>query len=41
MFAEMYSKDLSQKVKRGMRESIIKGNFIGGLSNNSLLMIGG
>ena len=30
MFAEMYSKDLSQKVKRGMRESIIKGNFIGG-----------
>lgn len=30
MFAEMYSKDLSQKVKRGIRESIIKGNFIGG-----------
>ena len=30
MFAEMYSKDLSQKVKRGMRESILKGNFVGG-----------
>lgn len=30
MFAEMYSKDLSQKVKRGMRESAIKGNFLGG-----------
>lgn len=30
MFAEMYSKDLSQKVKRGIKESIIKGNFIGG-----------
>lgn len=30
MFAEMYSKDLSQKVKRGIRESILKGNFIGG-----------
>lgn len=30
MFAEMYSKDLSQKVKRGMKESILKGNFIGG-----------
>ena len=30
MFAEMYSKDLSQKVKRGIRESIIKGNYIGG-----------
>ena len=30
MFAEMYSKDLSQKVKRGMRESILKGNFTGG-----------
>ena len=28
MFAEMYSKDLSQKVKRGIRESIIKGNYI-------------
>lgn len=30
MFAEMYSKDLSQKVKRGMRESVLKGNYIGG-----------
>ncbi|MBQ8468239.1 MAG: recombinase family protein [Clostridia bacterium] len=30
MFAEMYSKDLSQKVKRGMKESILKGNYIGG-----------
>ena len=30
MFAEMYSKDLSQKVKRGMRESALKGNFMGG-----------
>lgn len=30
MFAEMYSKDLSQKVKRGIKESVIKGNFIGG-----------
>ncbi len=30
MFAEMYSKDLSQKVKRGIRESLIKGNYIGG-----------
>lgn len=30
MFTELYSKDLSQKVKRGMRESILKGNFIGG-----------
>lgn len=30
MFAEMYSKDLSQKVKRGIKESILKGNFIGG-----------
>lgn len=30
MFAEMYSKDLSQKVKRGLHESIIKGNTIGG-----------
>lgn len=30
MFAEMYSKDLSQKVKRGMRESILKGNYLGG-----------
>lgn len=30
MFAEMYSKDLSQKVKRGMRENILKGEYIGG-----------
>lgn len=30
MFAELYSQDLSQKVKRGVRESILKGNFIGG-----------
>ena len=30
MFAELYSKDLSQKVKRGIKESIIKGNYIGG-----------
>lgn len=30
MFAEMYSRELSQKVKRGMRESLIKGNSIGG-----------
>lgn len=30
MMAEMYSQDLSQKVKRGIRESILKGNFIGG-----------
>ena len=30
MFAEIYSKDLSQKVKRGIKESILKGNFIGG-----------
>jgi len=30
MFAELYSKDLSQKVKRGMRESVLKGNFTGG-----------
>lgn len=29
-FAEMYSDDLSQKVKRGIKESILKGNFIGG-----------
>jgi DNA invertase Pin-like site-specific DNA recombinase len=27
--AEMYSTDLKQKVTRGLRESIIKGNFIG------------
>ena len=31
MFAEMYSKDLSQKVKRGMRENMLKGNFYGGI----------
>lgn len=30
MMAEMYSRDLSQKVKRGIKESILKGNFIGG-----------
>ena len=30
MFAEMYSKDLSQKVKRGMRENVLKGLSIGG-----------
>ena len=30
MFAELYSKDLSQKVKRGMRENKIKGLFNGG-----------
>lgn len=30
MMAEMYSTDLSQKVKRGRRESAIKGNFTGG-----------
>ena len=30
MMAELYSKDLSQKVKRGMKESAIKGNFLGG-----------
>lgn len=30
MIAEMYSMDLSQKTKRGMKESLIKGNFIGG-----------
>lgn len=30
LFAEMYLKDLSQKVKRGMRESMIKGNYLGG-----------
>ena len=29
--AEMYSVDLSQKVKRGIRESLIKNNFIGGI----------
>lgn len=30
MFAEMYSKELSQKVKRGIKESLNKRNFIGG-----------
>ena len=30
MMAEMYSQDLSQKVKRGMNESFLKGNFTGG-----------
>ena len=30
MMAEMYSTELGQKTKRGMRESMIKGNFIGG-----------
>ena len=30
MMAEMYSHDLSQKVKRGMNESFLKGNFTGG-----------
>lgn len=30
MMAEMYSQDLSQKVKRGIRESLLKNNFIGG-----------
>ena len=30
MFAEMYSRELSQKVKRGIRESLLKGNFLGG-----------
>ena len=29
-FGQWYSKDLSQKVTRGMRESILKGNFVGG-----------
>ena len=28
--AEYYSAELSQKVKRGIKESLIKGNFIGG-----------
>ena len=28
--AEYYSKELSQKVKRGVHESLLKGNFIGG-----------
>lgn len=30
MFAEMYIKDLREKVKRGMRENMIKGNYLGG-----------
>jgi len=30
MFAEMYSSDLSQKVKRGIKESLVKGNYLGG-----------
>ena len=30
MMAEMYSEDLSQKVKRGLKESRLKGNFVGG-----------
>ncbi|MBP3431783.1 MAG: recombinase family protein [Clostridia bacterium] len=30
MFAEMYSKDLSQKVKRGIRENSLKGLYSGG-----------
>lgn len=30
MVAEMFSKDLSQKVKRGMKESRLKGQFVGG-----------
>lgn len=32
IFASMYIKDLSQKTKRGMRESILKGNTIGGIA---------
>ena len=28
--AEYYSAELSQKVKRGIKESLIKGNYIGG-----------
>ena len=28
--AEYYSAELSQKVKRGIKESLLKGNFIGG-----------
>lgn len=31
--AEYYSKELGQKVKRGINESLIKGNFIGGSVN--------
>jgi len=30
MIAEMYSHDLSQKVKRGLKESALKGTFTGG-----------
>lgn len=30
MFAEMYIKDLREKVKRGMRENMIKGDYLGG-----------
>ncbi len=30
-FAQYYSAELSQKVKRGMRESYLKGNFTGGV----------
>lgn len=30
MIAEMFSADLSQKVKRGLKESRLKGNFVGG-----------
>ena len=32
-YAEYYSAELSQKVKRGMRETRLKGNFIGGNIN--------
>ena len=28
--AEYYSRELTQKVKRGIKESLIKGNYIGG-----------
>ena len=28
---EYYSRELAQKVKRGIRESLIKGNYIGGM----------
>ncbi|MCL2369859.1 MAG: recombinase family protein [Firmicutes bacterium] len=30
IMAEMYSHDLSQKVKRGQKESLLKGNHLGG-----------
>ena len=30
MFAEMYSRELSQKVKRGIKENLIKGKTLGG-----------